>query len=112
MTIIFCVHPAISDSNSAGKGLVEKWHSNNYWTRTCVSPATRVPSVKYIVSSEYNLHDSCLSSAYAAWLAIGTHGTRTRSTPHGTSPCILKVSCSNFKGSVGVQLEEMIHVKT
>jgi hypothetical protein len=85
----------------------EKWHPNSYGTRTCVSLATCVPRVKY-VSSEYNLRDSCLLSACAAWLARGTYGARTRSTPHGTSPCILKVICSNFRGSVRVQLGEMI----
>jgi hypothetical protein len=62
----------------------EKWHPNNYGTHTCVSLSTCVPRVKY-VSSEYNLCDACLSSVCAAWLARGTYGTRTHSTPYGTS---------------------------
>jgi hypothetical protein len=68
----------------------EKWHLNKYGTRTCVSISTCVAHVKY-VSSEYNLRDTCLSSACAAWLARGTHGARTRSTPHGTSTCLLRL---------------------
>jgi hypothetical protein len=43
----------------------EKWHPNNYGTRTCVLLSTCVPRVKY-VSREYNLSDFCLSSACAA----------------------------------------------
>jgi hypothetical protein len=79
----------------------EKWHPNNYVTRTCVSLSTCVPRVKY-ASSEYNLSDLCLSSACAAWLAS------TRSTPHGTITCLLNVSCSSFGCSVKVQLGELI----
>jgi hypothetical protein len=85
----------------------EKWHPNNYGTRTCVSLSTCDPRVKY-VSSEYNLCDACLSSACAAWLARGTYGARTRSTPHGTSTCLFNVSCRNFGCSVRVQLGELI----
>jgi hypothetical protein len=35
-------------------------------------------------------------------------GARTRCTAHGTSTRVLKVSCSNFGGSVRVQLRELI----
>jgi hypothetical protein len=68
----------------------------------CLAFHLRSP-IKY-VSSQYNLYDTCLSSACAAWLARGTHGARTRSIPHGTSTYILKVSRSNFGGSVTGEL--------
>jgi hypothetical protein len=80
------------------------WIPNNYGTRTCVLLSNSVPRVKY-VSSWYNLRDSCLSSACAAWLARGTQGVRTLSTPNGTRTCLLMASCSNFGCSVRVQLK-------
>jgi hypothetical protein len=85
----------------------EKWHSNNYGTRTCVSLSTCLSRVKYL-SNEYNLSDLCLSSACAAWLARGTPGARTFFTSNGTSTCLLNVSFSIFACSVRVQLRELI----
>jgi hypothetical protein len=85
----------------------EKWHPNNYETRTCVSLSPCFPHVKY-VSNEYNLSDLYLSSTCVAWLARGTQGARTRSTQHGTSTCLLNVSCSNFGCSMRVQLGELL----
>jgi hypothetical protein len=64
------------------------------------------------VSSEYNLIDLCLLSACATWLARGTHGASTRSTPHGTNTCLLNVSCSNFGCSVKVQLGGLIQMNS
>jgi hypothetical protein len=87
----------------------KKWHPNNYATRTCLSLSTCLPRVKY-VSSDYNLRDSCLASACAAWVARGIHGARTRSTPHGTSTSLLKDSCNYFGCSMKVQLWKLINV--
>jgi hypothetical protein len=116
--IIFCVHHAILDLQSACKGLVRrksvtlaisahaaslKWGvrgKSGIQTITVHVLVSHFPLV-FPVSSTYNERDSCLSSACAAWLARA----RTHSTPHGTR--LLKVSC-NFGCSVRVQLGKLI----
>jgi hypothetical protein len=126
MSIIFCAHPMILEvtkdlyderakplrspctcckftmrgqrSKMASKKLQDTYLCLTFNLRFCV---------KY-VSSEYNLRDLYLSSVCASLLGRGTHVARTRFTPHGTSTCLLKVSCSNFGGSVRVQSRALI----